>query len=102
MAAFTGCVAGALTDAEFRAALQAAGFDETEIRKTHRVHERAAAAIIRARKPAASGCCDPGALAKCCEPETKEDCCGTAVAVASPASCGCTPDARGASPRYLS
>ncbi len=63
MAAWTGCVAGALTDAEFRAALQAAGFDEIEIRETHRVHERAAAAIIRARKPAAFGCCDPGALA---------------------------------------
>ncbi|MGI8428924.1 MAG: methyltransferase domain-containing protein, partial [Solirubrobacteraceae bacterium] len=54
MAAFTGCVAGALTDSEFRAALEAAGFTETEIRETHRVHERAAAAIIRARKPAAS------------------------------------------------
>ena len=32
---------------------RAAGFDEIEIRETHRVHEHAAAAIIRARKPAA-------------------------------------------------
>ncbi len=52
MAAWTGCVAGALTEAEFRAALQAAGLAQVEIRETHRVHEHAAAAIIRARKPA--------------------------------------------------
>jgi arsenite methyltransferase len=51
MAAWTGCIAGALTEAEFRAALQAAGLGEIEIRPTHRVHERASAAIIRARKP---------------------------------------------------
>ena len=51
MAAWTGCIAGALTDREFRDALEAAGFDEIEIRETHRVHEHAAAAIIRARTP---------------------------------------------------
>ncbi len=51
MAAWTGCIAGALTEAEFRRALEAAGFNEIEIRETHRVHEHAAAAIIRARKP---------------------------------------------------
>jgi arsenite methyltransferase len=52
MAAWTGCVAGALTEAEFRAALHEAGLEDIEIRETHRVHERAAAAIVRARKPA--------------------------------------------------
>ena len=51
MAAWTGCVAGALTEEEFRSALTSAGFDAIEIRETHRVHEHAAAAIIRARKP---------------------------------------------------
>jgi SAM-dependent methyltransferase len=51
MASWTGCIAGALTEAEFRGALGAAGFDEIEIRETHRVHEHATAAIIRARKP---------------------------------------------------
>ncbi|HET8979453.1 MAG TPA: arsenite S-adenosylmethyltransferase, partial [Solirubrobacteraceae bacterium] len=51
MAAWTGCIAGALTEGEFRAALAAAGLEEIEIRETHRVHEHAAAAIIRARKP---------------------------------------------------
>ncbi len=53
MAAWSGSVAGALTESEFRETLQSAGFDEIEIRETHRVHEHAAAAIIRARKPAA-------------------------------------------------
>ena len=51
MAAWTGCIAGALTETEFRTALESAGFAEIEIRETHRVHEHAAAAIIRARKP---------------------------------------------------
>ncbi len=51
MAAWTGCVAGALTEPEFRALLAAAGLEDIEIRETHRVHEHAAAAIIRARKP---------------------------------------------------
>jgi arsenite methyltransferase len=53
MAAWTGCIAGALTRTQFEAELRAAGLVEIEIRETHRVHEHAAAAIIRARKPAA-------------------------------------------------
>ena len=51
MAAYTGCIAGALTEAEFRAALAAAGLADAEIRETHRVHEQASSAIVRARKP---------------------------------------------------
>jgi ubiquinone/menaquinone biosynthesis C-methylase UbiE len=51
MAAWTGCIAGALTEHEFRTALEDAGFEDVEIRETHRVHEHAAAAIIRAHKP---------------------------------------------------
>jgi len=51
MAAWTGCIAGALTEQEFRASLEAAGLVDLEFRETHRVHEHAAAAIIRARKP---------------------------------------------------
>jgi arsenite methyltransferase len=50
MAAWTGCIAGALTETEFRSALQSAGFGEIEITETHRVHEHAGSAIIRARK----------------------------------------------------
>jgi arsenite methyltransferase len=51
MAAFTGCIARALTEDEFRSGLEAAGFTDIEIRETHRVHEHATSAIIRARKP---------------------------------------------------
>jgi hypothetical protein len=51
LAAYAGCIAGALTEDEFREGLEAAGFAEIEIRQTHRVHEHASSAIIRARKP---------------------------------------------------
>jgi arsenite methyltransferase len=50
MAAWTGCIAGALTADEFQSALQSAGFEAIEIQETHRVHEHAASAIIRAHK----------------------------------------------------
>jgi arsenite methyltransferase len=53
MQAWTGCVAGALTAAEFELALRDAGLVDVEIRETHRVHEHASSAIVRARKPAA-------------------------------------------------
>jgi ubiquinone/menaquinone biosynthesis C-methylase UbiE len=53
MQAWTGCIAGALTRAEYEDGLRAAGFADIEIRETHRVHERAASAIVRARKPSA-------------------------------------------------
>ena len=48
---WTGCVAGALTRDEFEQALADAGLTEIEIRETHRVHEHASSAIVRARKP---------------------------------------------------
>ena len=51
MAAYTGCIAGALTEDEFRDGLTAAGFEDVEIRPTHRVHAHASSAIIRARVP---------------------------------------------------
>jgi SAM-dependent methyltransferase len=49
MAAWTGCIAGALTHDEFERELGAAGFDEIEIRETHRLHAQAGSSIIRAR-----------------------------------------------------
>jgi arsenite methyltransferase len=52
MAQWTGCIAGALTRDEFAAELEAAGFEGVEIRETHRVHDQAGSAIIRARMPA--------------------------------------------------
>ena len=50
-AAWTGCIAGALTRAGYEAALSSAGFVDVEIVETHRVHARAGAAIIRASTP---------------------------------------------------
>jgi arsenite methyltransferase len=49
MAQWTGCIAGALTEDEFRRELEGAGFEDVEIRETHRVHDQAGSAIIRAR-----------------------------------------------------
>jgi arsenite methyltransferase len=51
MQQWTGCVAGALTRGQFEAALADAGLVDLEIRETHRVHEHASSAIVRARKP---------------------------------------------------
>jgi len=51
MQEWTGCIAGALTEGEYREQFAAAGFKELEIRATHRVHEHAAAAIVRAHTP---------------------------------------------------
>ena len=51
MKEWTGCIAGALTCDEFERALTDAGLTDVEIRETHRVHEHASSAIVRARKP---------------------------------------------------
>jgi SAM-dependent methyltransferase len=51
MAQWTGCIAGALTREEYRAALAAAGLVDVEVSETHRVHAHAASAIVRARRP---------------------------------------------------
>jgi SAM-dependent methyltransferase len=89
IAQWTGCIAGALTREEFVALLAGAGLEDVEIRATHRVHEHAAAAIIRATKPATDGCCSPQALQTCCEPAAKTDCCGAPEAAVAPAGCAC-------------
>jgi len=90
MAAWTGCIAGALTRDEFARALRDAGFVDIEIQESHRVHERAASGIVRARKPAAGTCCQPAELASCCDPESKTDCCGSSESGGPPSSCGCS------------
>ena len=51
MQQWTGCVSGALTRRQYEQGLRAAGFEHVEITETHRVHEHAASAIIRARRP---------------------------------------------------
>jgi arsenite methyltransferase len=54
MQQWTGCIAGALTRDDFVRELETAGFVDVELRETHRVHEHAGSAIIRARLPEAS------------------------------------------------
>jgi arsenite methyltransferase len=51
MQEWTGCIAGALTRDEFERALVDAGLTDIEFTETHRVHEHASSAIVRARKP---------------------------------------------------
>jgi arsenite methyltransferase len=52
MEQWTGCIAGALTDADFKRELEAAGFEGVELVETHRVHDQAYSAIVRAQLPA--------------------------------------------------
>ncbi len=52
MREWTGCIAGALTREEFESNLAAAGFEDIQIEATHRVHDQAESAIIRATLPA--------------------------------------------------
>lgn len=52
MQQWTGCIAGALSREEFERELAQAGFEGIEIAETHRVHEHAGSAIVRARIPA--------------------------------------------------
>ena len=48
---FVGCIAGALSEGEYRAGLEDAGLTDIELRFTHRVADGMHAAIVRARKP---------------------------------------------------
>jgi arsenite methyltransferase len=52
MQQWTGCIAGALTRTDFERELAAAGFSNIEITETHRVHQHAGSAIVRATVPA--------------------------------------------------
>ena len=55
LANWAGCIAGALTEHDFRKALEGAGLTEVSFRESHRVHDHAASMIIRATKPQATG-----------------------------------------------
>ncbi|MFF4910164.1 arsenite methyltransferase [Streptomyces sp. NPDC001260] len=50
-----GCIAGALSFAEYRAGLEAAGFTDIEITPTHPVADGMHSAVVRAVKPAETG-----------------------------------------------
>ena len=49
---FVGCVAGALSESEYRAGLAAVGFTDVEVEFTHEVADGMHGAIVRAVKPA--------------------------------------------------
>jgi arsenite methyltransferase len=51
---YVGCVAGALSETEYRAGLEQAGLVDVEVRFTHRVADGMHGAIVRATKPAAT------------------------------------------------
>ena len=48
---YVGCIAGALSESEYREGLLTAGLDDVEIIRTHRVADGMHSAIVRARKP---------------------------------------------------
>ncbi|TML21798.1 MAG: arsenite methyltransferase [Actinobacteria bacterium] len=48
---FVGCIAGALSEGEYRSGLEDAGLADVEVRFTHRVADGMHGAIVRARKP---------------------------------------------------
>jgi arsenite methyltransferase len=48
---YVGCVAGALSEQEYRSGLEAAGLVDVELRFTHRVADGMHSAIVRASKP---------------------------------------------------
>jgi SAM-dependent methyltransferase len=50
---YVGCIAGALSEGEFRAGLDEAGLVDVEIVRTHDVADAMHSAIVRARKPTA-------------------------------------------------
>lgn len=47
-AQYAGCIVGALTESEYRAALARAGWSDVTVERTHRVADHAAAAVVRA------------------------------------------------------
>jgi SAM-dependent methyltransferase len=52
--AWVGCIAGALSKAEYQAGLAAAGFDQVSVVFTHQVGDGLHSAIIKATKPGAA------------------------------------------------
>src|SRR6185312_14243193 len=64
---FVGCIAGALSESEYVAGLEAAGFEQVSVERTHEVADGMHGAIVKATKgrgalpvvsrAAATGCC---------------------------------------------
>ncbi|MFC4503665.1 MULTISPECIES: arsenite methyltransferase [Streptomyces] len=90
---YVGCIAGALSFAEYRAGLEAAGFTDIEITPTHPVADGMHSAIVRAAKPTtATSATDDSrcGVTACCTPaEQATDPSVTAGAAKSAAGCAC-------------
>lgn len=52
---FVGCVAGALSESEYREGLAAAGLVDVDVQFTHRVADGMHGAVVKARKPESAG-----------------------------------------------
>ena len=78
---YVGCIAGALSKAEYEQGLAAAGFEQIQVRFTHQVADGLHGAIIKATKPAAdTGTARPTATASVTAPAAPS---GVATAGAS-------------------
>ncbi|MET7704180.1 arsenite methyltransferase [Streptomyces sp. NPDC005485] len=96
---YVGCIAGALSFAEYRAGLATAGFADVEIIPTHAVADGMHSAIIRAAKPltstdapleaaqSADECC--GVNACCTSGEASADPALTVTEAKTASECGC-------------
>ncbi|MDH6612824.1 arsenite methyltransferase [Streptomyces sp. SAI-208] len=95
---YVGCIAGALSFAEYRTGLEAAGFTDIEITPTHPVADGMHSAIVRATKPVAAEapiemtasagtCC--GVDACCTSGETSADPDLTVTDAKTASGCGC-------------
>jgi SAM-dependent methyltransferase len=93
---YVGCIAGALSRAEYLDGLASVGFVDASVRFTHTAADDMHAAIVQASKPTeadsaapALACCDSDEAGACCETGAKAGCCGTADAEALPVVCEC-------------
>ncbi|MFJ9543486.1 arsenite methyltransferase [Streptomyces sp. NPDC101225] len=84
-----GCIAGALSFAEYRAHLEAAGFTDVAITPTHVVADGMHSAVVRARKPMAQAKA-AGAVGPAAGARAEDSCCGVTAC--------CTPAEEAADP----
>ncbi|MGW1256065.1 arsenite methyltransferase [Streptomyces sp. NPDC002513] len=94
---YVGCIAGALSFAEYRQGLEDAGFTEVEITSTHPVADGMHSAVVRAVKPssvievngssATAACC--GVTACCTSGEQAADPSTTVAEAKAASGCGC-------------
>ncbi len=87
---YVGCIAGALSQAEYLAGLAAAGFTAAQVQFTHEVADNMHGAIVWAAKPATENCCTPADQATCAHPADQAQRSGAPMEDDTAAStCGC-------------